>query len=501
MEKRKIDWEKVLIGAGILAVFYYLALLFRQIYITKDGAVYVLLAQSLASGQGYIDNFLPRPLPHTSVPPGYPFILSVVIRMVGYNVIVLRALNVIFTIIALALLIKVLRKNLDARGTAAAFVLFAFNPVFVSLTSGIDSDILHLLFLLTAILLFANGAGGLPLNKFLIGALAIIAAFYMRMAGLALYLSALVYLLMRRNRRQFFLFAALGLLLLPWCNVVFSGSQGYGRIFLAKDINISAGGVIKFLDIPLRAFANLRYYSGKVICDLLFYPFFKEVTFGNPFFPVKICLSLLFSALFLTGFARSVRKGVRLPDLYIVVYMCMLLLWTYHDERFLIPLYPFLLIYMFDALTIPAVKYLKKPILLMLVSSVIIANFGIAANMLGKKEPPQKSTFESYEWIKNNTSPGAIIMSDDSCGMYLYSRRKGAQWAAIRDPDSFFDGLKKERVDYLLTGRDTGISVRGRRIDRFETYLKPVIERHPGCLEPVYRTLSKPEVTIYKIKY
>ena len=501
METREIGWNRILIGIGVSALLYYIWLLFQQIYVIKDGALYLLLARSLASGGGYVDSFMPKPLFHTSIPPGYPFILSLIIRAVGYNLLYLRAASVIFVAASLVILVKILKGYLKTREVVIVFFLFAFNPVFVGLTNTINSDIPYLLCLLVSFLIFGTGKEKPSIGEFMIGAAAIIAAFYMRVAGLALYCAALIYLLGRGKRREFFILAFSGFFILLWLYLICSAPQGiYYNAFLAKDALLPVSGYIKIADIPFRILENLKYYCGKVVIDLLFCPFFNEVTFGNPLFPLKICFSLLFSALFFAGFIRSVKKGPGFIDLYCAIYMCMLVLWSYHSARFLIPVYPFLLVYMIDALRIPRIRYIKLSLILLLACSAVIANLSTVKDFLEKRDPPQKPVFETYDWLKNNTSPGAIVMSDDPASVYLYSQRKATQWYTACDTNDFFDRVKKEKVDYVLVGRETMISVKGKNIDRFGTYFKPVIEKHAGCFELVCQSRARPEIMVYKTK-
>ena len=130
--------------------------------------------------------------------------------------------------------------------------------------------------------------------------------------------------------------------------------------------------------------------------------------------------------------------------------MCMLALWSYHSARFLVPVYPFLLVYMIDALRIPRIRYIKLSLILLLACSAVLANLSTVKDFLEKRDPPQKPVFETYDWLKNNTSPGAIVMSDDPASVYLDSERKATQWYTACDTNDFFDRVKKEKVDYVL---------------------------------------------------
>ena len=87
------DWAKWMVG-GILLMYYGAA---APRYITghSDSAVYVGLARSLASGQGYAFNFEP----HTKYPPGYPLMLAGVMLVAGENY---PWLNLIATVAAAA---------------------------------------------------------------------------------------------------------------------------------------------------------------------------------------------------------------------------------------------------------------------------------------------------------------------------------------------------------------------------------------------------------------
>ena len=99
----------------ICVVIYSVCLVSQQIWLTKDAAVYVLLARSLAKGRDYFDYYFPEPKPHTFYPPGYPFILSLVTRLFGDRLLVLRMANIVMAGLFLIILIKVLNETHDKR--------------------------------------------------------------------------------------------------------------------------------------------------------------------------------------------------------------------------------------------------------------------------------------------------------------------------------------------------------------------------------------------------
>jgi len=480
----------------IIFILYYACFLFHELWIEKDAAMYLLLAKSLAHEGKYVDNFLPVPKTHTRIPPGYPFILSLVIRTFGDRLLFLRLPTLIFVGFSLIILFKILSKYLPNKEIVLILVLIALNPFFLTLVHTINSDILYLLLSWLGIFIFLDNEKYLNYKKTLLVTLIIIAGFYIK-TNICLYFSLAIYLLLRKRYRHFSLVILLGLTMLPWLIYALPKADSYTQVFFTKDVYSQSHETIRALDIPWRFFLNLGYYVGKDLPDLLFYPYFKRITFGNLLFPVKIGLGLLFSFLFLQGFYFLSRRKFTLIEVYIFVYFTSILFWPYHDERFLFPIYPFLLVYLIFSLSGKKTKPLGIPIILCLLAPVLIANFQISQNLFSKKTFQKLALSEAYSWLKTNTSPAAIIMSRDCPGVYFYTMRKGL---SLESKPTITE-LKTKKIDYILIEKETGLTSQGKKINDFDKYLKPLFEKYPNYFSLVYTSSAKPEVFVYRTNF
>jgi len=487
---------KYLVIAIIAVTIYYASFLSHEIWIRADSASYLLLGRSIAAGKGYVDHYYPRPQIDSISPPGYPFLLSTAIRIFGDNLLLLRILTMAMVALSLVPLAGLLRQYLDGKDLIFAFLLFALNPLFVHLTNMLITDAPYMLFSLSAVFLLNKG-GKLTYTKVLLAVLAIIAGYYIRTAGLFLYISLIIYLLMRKERKYLPVVILLGLSILPWVIHVLKYDSGYNTVFMMRNPYNLSLGTITVSDIFLRALANIKYYIGKVTADLIFFPCFKDITFGNLIFPVKVFLSSVFSLLFIAAFFNYVRrKGVGLAEIYVFIYCAVLIFWTYHDERFLIPIYPFFLIYLLIFFKKPRIMFAGKIVVFALFFGLIMGNVEEIRGVSGKES--SGSFFETVEWIRAHTPPDAIIMSWDIAGMYLYSGRKGVPLRQRGGAAGAINTIEENDVRYIVMDK-VGLTIAGKKQSNFDIYLRPILEKRPGCLNMAYESSLEPKILVYKV--
>ena len=65
---------------SICFLFTYQYIFDKKLDLNGDNVVYYLLGKSLASGEGYVNIFTAEKSPHTQYPPGYPFVISLIIK-------------------------------------------------------------------------------------------------------------------------------------------------------------------------------------------------------------------------------------------------------------------------------------------------------------------------------------------------------------------------------------------------------------------------------------
>ena len=527
--------KKYLVIIMIALIAYYALFLPRELLIRSDSAKYLMLGRSLAAGTGYIDYYSPQPKINTLCFPGYPFLLSIAIRMLGDNILLLRAFMVAMSGLCLVVLIGILRRYLEGKELLFVFLLFGLSPLFIAFTNMFATEVPYMLFSWLAILILnkerklthsttlrvnpesldfardgalvepqaptfkAESVEGLTWAMVLAAALAMIIGFYIRPVGIILYVSLIIYLLMRRENKYILpLVLLLGLSVLPWVIRVAMSDCGYHTTFMFKDPYNFSLGIITSSDMLVRILSNIKYYIGKVAADLIFFPCFKEITFGSVIFPVKIFLSFTFSLLFITAFFSYVRhKGIGIAEIYVLIYSISLIFWTYHDERFFIPIYPFLISYLLIFLRRPKMRLVGNIIIFALLAGLILGNIK-ALKELARGERG-KSFFETMAWLRANMPPDAAIMSQDPAGTYLYSERKGIFLTRQSNITDTINAIKKNGISYVIIG-EGGLTNAGRKQSDVDIWLKPILEQYPGCLSVIYESSHEPKVFVYKIE-
>ena len=177
----------------LTCVAYYAIFLFQPYWPTKDSAHYYLLGRSLSEGKGYIDYFCPEPRQHYYFPPGYPFLLSLVIRIFGDKLLLLRLANIITAGASLLVLAGILKRRLVQKDYVIILLFFALNPLFIEFVQIICSEPVYMLFSWLGIYCLQEGQKPLNLRCILFGSLAMAVAFYLRTIGITLFLATSIY--------------------------------------------------------------------------------------------------------------------------------------------------------------------------------------------------------------------------------------------------------------------------------------------------------------------
>ena len=119
--------------------------LYAQTIPGSDFHQYDLLAQRLANGQGYVDEF-GEPSAFYAI--GWPFFLSIVYRIFGYSLIAAQLVNALMAVGSVALVFVISRYLLNDRFALLAALLVAINPTLVLYSSAHGTESLFIFQLL-----------------------------------------------------------------------------------------------------------------------------------------------------------------------------------------------------------------------------------------------------------------------------------------------------------------------------------------------------------------
>lgn len=484
-------WLSSLVGALLIFLAIYLLRLDRVVGLFVDDAWYVLLAKSLATGQGY--QLINAPLPgiHPFYPPAFPFLLSVAYRVFPQfpeNVWLLKSVSVA----AMAGVGWASFRHLTRdRGwprlcSLVSALTMTTIPVLVHFaTSSVMSECVFTLFQLLAVLAIEAGvrkeSGGW--GYVLLGAALVSAAFLTRSIGVGVIAAGGVYLLKERRWKSALVFAAAVILFAgPW--TIYSRLHtptaeqralgfiviGYTTQFWQRSAGNMSSGMIHPRELPGRLWSNATKIAGANMAMLLTPTFFRSSKLSGEEILEKADstrgFSCLLSLLIIIGIALNVRRRIALADLVVAFTLLITIAWPWDTFRFLMPIAPFLLFYLLDALRRiwevirPKVQLQPAPSWQtpMVFASLLLALylFDHVSYLRQRSDPspaeylPWQAIFAenraALDWIRERTPENAVIASDCSALVHIYTGRKSIP---IEDPAGNWENWKRLNVRYI----------------------------------------------------
>lgn len=471
-----------------------------------DEAIYASTAKALAGGQGYRIINLPGEPAETKYPPFYPFMLSLIWRAYpGFpdNIVPMILLSMAFTIGFFALTYFYLTGRGYAGAPEALLVvgLAAINWRTVIPATSVCSEMLFAMLSVAALYQaeqapepnkIKRASAGVMLGT-LIG-LAILT----RSSGVALLISiALYYAIVRQWRRALAPLVIGGLVLagwLGWCYMNRTPVEGVNVAYYTSYLghfketveDLSAvnhtSAVVTVLGIVGRNAFMLAIASIPVVCLGIGYEALVYLGFTFLFFAA--------------GFWRHWSRGVRLLHVYVVCYLVLHFFWLpfVSYDRFLIPLLPFLLLFLiveFEASaalvrrelssgdTLKRVSAAFIGLALVLLAGIMAHNYSfdvynsVRIGSFRKPSGPPADDREAIEWIKDNTDVSDVLLCYRDPMYFLYTGRKATRFFPMKagitwrpNQHLVFDIVTQSRARYLIiTASD------------FETDYEPELER------------------------
>lgn len=490
-----------------------------------DNAGYMILGESLRSGAGYRDLYLPGEPLHTKYPPAYPAILALLGWVGGVQLFKIASLACTAGAVALAGFLG--RRAAGPLAGLAAAGLLAVNPVLLEYSHYALSEASFLLLVLAALLLL--GSEGRRGHAAGLAAAAL--AFLTRTAGLPLLLAAaLLPTLERRGRRAAAGWAvALGAAV-GWGayqRAAAPGVPGYLQELLLRNPYDPEAGSVGPGDLLARAAGNVWSYLSSVL---------PEALTGAPtagaglFLPA---LGLLVAGLALGGWVSRATSRLGYPEAFAALYVGLMALWpaVWTDRRFLLPLLPLLFLYAAAGAGRVAAAALARlgrlrgeamptrgrrdgpprglggarPVAVAL-TALLLAVPAVAWAAATAPErvrcvaryrsgapcdlPAMASFYEAARWARAHTEPEAVIANRKPTLFYWYSRRKGDVYRYSAEPSLVMRGLEEMGAGYVVVDPVSATTPR---------YLVPAIRAHAERFELVYEG-GEPPTAILRLR-
>ncbi len=461
-----------------------------------DNAVYIILAESIINGKGYKNIYLPEESPHTQYPFGFPILLSLPILVFASNIIVLKLVVLLTGLGAFYFMYRIGEFVFEEKNNIVMLFYLSILALIVY-SHRILSEMPFLCFSLGALYFLIKARTGKTIFYYIAFILATY-AFFIRTAGISLVIGIMLFLLLKKQYKYLGIFVSIFLVVfIPWQirNASIPGKVGYIDQFLTKDPYHLESGRASFIELAIRVWDNVVFYSFKALPKTVF-----------PVLRSHLLLALagfIFAVLILIGFVKQIKK-YSVIDLYFIFGIIILLGWptVWSSERFLLPILPIIILYLFFGLYWLAEKIRFKYLIKAVIWIVIILNFMViirdAKNVIpysiaylkGEKYAGYaqgwRNYFEIIDWIKENIPEDKIILSRKPEFVYLLSKHKSLGYPFSGNYDEIKNTIMQ--CDYIILDRGAA-----------KRWLFPVIEKEPENYRLVFQT-GTPEFYLLQVK-
>jgi hypothetical protein len=399
----------------------------------------------------------------------------------------MKTLVLLFAFVALWLIYVLVRQRLGAPKALLIATVVGLSPTFFSFSHIVMSDVPFLCLSLAALYFlgrYSLESRGLTVS----GAAAVVLiplAYLTRSLGFALLIAAPLAIMLHkplpRLSHKFLLagmFTALcSLPILGWMarNAAVAHrvtSISYASLFFAKEeFNHDAGMVHSFVDLLPRLLHNLYAYGHGTVA--LFFPALLPT--GNNLIAALIAVPLLI------GFIWMLWRGKGAAEISAVFYGLALLLYpTAVSPRYLLPLFPFLLLYLISGVEVLA-GLLRKQLTATAFAGLAVAL--MATNLIAAASPGPDAPegMEDYQelaaWFKDQVATKTIVMSRKPSLFYLWTGHKGALFPFTADSGRILRVICEQEVDYVVQDSFSPVTDR---------YLVPMLAQNGEAFARVY---------------
>jgi 4-amino-4-deoxy-L-arabinose transferase-like glycosyltransferase len=427
-----------------------------------DDAIYLTLAKSLATGQGYHIISLPQRIPEIMVPPLYPAVLSVIWRLKPAfpgNLIWFM----LFSVAAMATFYWMCWRYLVVTGytterkALVAVVLASLSWHTMLLGTSILSEALFAPLSVGALCLTERLAKQQRGRCLAVGlGLVLGLVFLTRTSGVTLLVAVAVYFVIQRRPKTAVLPIAIGLVFVAfwfgWSYLNKGGGVG------GEHASYYAGYTSSFVETVerLSKLSNastltifLRIVASNATGLILIWAPFHSLNFRLGV-PIMVLLPFVLAAFTGLGFVKQLRQGARPLHIFIGVYLVLhLVLPVYSYDRYLMPILPFLLMFLVTEIVVLA-STLRSTLIsnrrmlekgLSVFVGVVVFGFagvGLFDNFAGvfwavtelKEAPAIREEAETIDWIRASTRPSDVLACFGDHKYYLFTGRKAVRSAS-----------------------------------------------------------------------
>jgi hypothetical protein len=412
-----------------------------------------------------------------------------------------KLLNVVLLVFLLFALGRTLEREEEGplhRYLPWTLVIIGLNPALLAYSHWILAEIPFTLVSILSIFFFFRFERLKRERDFYLALVLGIAAFYTRLNGISLVAAYVLYFLFTRQLRRFVIsMGAAVVLIFPWVlrYVLIRGGEAGGYYpaftFFLKNIYDPVQGTLTAGDFVGRMWLNLQKYgSWGVGTGIL----------GFRFSTVMVGVGALCSLLIVLGVWKGKHLKNRLIYIYLILYALVLLAWppAWTDRRFLLPIVPFLFVYLTQGIAFILGRWTKRrPDLAM---TLPLGFFGLiyliqligtalptwdrnlramGGDRFATAAPGYEHLFQAALWTRRHVPRGATFLCRKPNLFYLYSGHQAVTYPLVPDPEVLREHLALHDVDHIVHWTS---NVRDLQ------YIGGLAERYPEDLRVIYQT-------------
>jgi hypothetical protein len=488
----------IALGLAFLALTLGLAFQEPELAPWGDNAEFMVLAKSLASGQGLRDISRPDSPVHRKYPAGFPLMLAAVERVSPGSVGCMRALVLAHFVLSVVLLYWLLLLWDWPRLAAPVTVLFCTSALVLQFVTDVMSEIPYLCFSLLALLLheLQERAGARPAGRWLFAgaAAASVWATLVRSVGITLVGALCLRLAIKRRFARAAALAAVAAATLATQSLLRgSGSDDYTQAYRLVDYYDLSKGAVGLGEFVQRVFSNLAKYGLDLIPGSLL------PVQGQR--PLLLCMALLVAA----GLLALLRRW-HVAALYFGGMLVPLLAWPriWAVPRYVVPLVPFTALLATIALVagwdwmrgFAAARLRRSPpawvgraAMASLVVVLCSVNFVDALRLPAASDPRWLQYLRAMDWLRVNAPPSAVVMCRKPHTGYLRSGRRTVGVTRRAGESPFFEEMTRFGVSLVV--------VDSLPLPGIREIVIPGIQKHRDRFEPVYQA-GRPPLWIFR---
>ncbi len=520
------SYLKIAGGVSVLACLLIYALrMDRVVGLFVDDGWYLLLAKSLATGQGYTLINSPSSGILPLYPPAYPFLLSLFYRISPTfpdNVWLLKSVSVaaMLGVGIIGYRYFVNERNLPPVLALGICIAAVISPplVFMATSTMMSECVFALIFLATVVVVEKCVRSEKPVRQLQLAALSAVLAsvgFLTRSIAISLIAAGFFYLLKNKLIKPAIFFTVIVAALCgPW--VLYTRlhaptpeqqtEQGghivlpYDKQFWQKRAGFSFSGTITASQLPERVINNSIEISGRDIGRIVVTPLFEALR--DPYQEAQKesvkqggrgdtwSVSFFLSLFAIFGLVTAARRNMTMAEFAVPLSLTVTVLWPWETFRFVLPLIPFVIFYF--ALGIRELATLIQRLrqtanldsswkaALVVVALIAVVNIYGNVSYIYKsgnvmERPQWLQTFDEAEamlkWVKSNVPSSDAIATLNPPLVYLFTDRKTI---ASDFPVDNWENWKRLGVRYVVKA-----AVYGEAPDPSEQKFK-VVYRAPG---------------------